>query len=74
MYVCLCRALAESTVRDLGCRGIVAPDALVQELGLDDPRCCGMCRQDIEDFVAIALDGLKVTQGRELVNLLVDSA
>jgi bacterioferritin-associated ferredoxin len=72
MYVCLCRALAESTVRDLGCRGIVEADDLVQELGLDDPRCCGLCRRDIEDFVALAKDGLEVTR-RDLVNAKVDS-
>jgi bacterioferritin-associated ferredoxin len=72
MYVCLCRALAESTVRDLGCRGIIDAEEIVQELGLDDPRCCGLCRRDIEDFVALAKDGLEVAR-RGPVSATVDS-
>jgi bacterioferritin-associated ferredoxin len=57
MYVCICRGIREADVREEGARGIVAPDALIRELGLDSAGCCGQCIENIQDFVELAWEG-----------------
>jgi bacterioferritin-associated ferredoxin len=54
MYVCLCQAVTQKQVRQLGLQGIDTADALVQALHLDDEECCGLCMHHIERIVAIA--------------------
>jgi bacterioferritin-associated ferredoxin len=61
MYACICRGIAEADVRRVGRAGIVAPDALIAVLGLDDQRCCGRCAATIERFVALAWEGASET-------------
>ena len=56
MYVCICRAIREDQVRDLGRRGIVESGQLTGALGLDGPGCCGRCIRSIDRFVELASD------------------
>src|SRR5262245_61187623 len=57
MYACSCRAITEDDVRRAGRRGVIAPDDLIEVLGLNDPSCCGRCSDEVERFVALAWDG-----------------
>jgi bacterioferritin-associated ferredoxin len=54
MYICLCRGITESAVRRLGEEGVVCPNILACELGLNEPDCCGRCLKRIEALTAMA--------------------
>jgi bacterioferritin-associated ferredoxin len=54
MYICLCRGLTETDVELAGRSGHTSAERLVVALRLDDPRCCGRCRRDIDDLVDLA--------------------
>jgi bacterioferritin-associated ferredoxin len=54
MYVCLCKGLTDSDVKDIARAGHTTAEALIGALGLEDPECCGRCALDIDDFVALA--------------------
>jgi bacterioferritin-associated ferredoxin len=64
MYVCLCQAITDKRVRQLGQEGVNTPEALIQTLGLDDEECCGFCMHHIERMVAIANGADPITHGR----------
>ena len=55
MYLCLCKAVNDSCVRELGQAGVCTPQGLIEALGLDEPECCGRCARNIHRFVALAL-------------------
>jgi len=57
MYACICLAISETQVRNVGRSGIVAPSTLIEVLGLDDRRCCGRCARQVDTFVALAWEG-----------------
>jgi bacterioferritin-associated ferredoxin len=60
VYICLCRGIKETDVRELGRAGVVCPEALTTALGVDQEDCCGRCARNIEELVALAtseLDG-----------------
>ena len=54
MYLCLCKAINDTRVQELGRRGIKGADELIEVLGLDQPECCGRCARSIDRFVAVA--------------------
>jgi len=54
MYVCLCKAVTESDVREAGRAGATTATALIGALGLDSDECCGLCILDMDRFVALA--------------------
>jgi bacterioferritin-associated ferredoxin len=54
MYICLCKGITDSRVRALGRDGVVSPDALAAELGINRDDCCGRCIAGIESLTAIA--------------------
>jgi bacterioferritin-associated ferredoxin len=54
MYICLCKGVTDSRVRALGRDGVVSPEALAAELGIDRDDCCGRCFAGIENLAAIA--------------------
>lgn len=56
MYVCICKAIREDTVRELGRCGVVESSQLAGALGLDQPECCGRCIRSIDRFVELACD------------------
>jgi bacterioferritin-associated ferredoxin len=62
MFLCTCRAVSDTKVRELGRNGITAPNALVEALGLADPECCGRCIKSIKRFVTVAEAGSGATQ------------
>ena len=64
MYVCLCQAITDKQVRQLGLSGITSDEGLIEALGLDDEECCGFCMHHIERMVAIAQGGDPITYGR----------
>jgi bacterioferritin-associated ferredoxin len=54
VYICLCKGINESHVRELGKAGICSADALALALGLEEEEVCGRCIQNIKALVAIA--------------------
>ena len=54
MYVCLCRGLTESDVRQVALAGMVAAESLFDAFGLEDEECCGRCAKNIHELVSIA--------------------
>ncbi len=54
MFLCLCKGITESDVREAGRAGIVMPCQLKAEFGLKDSGCCGRCSKNIREFVEIA--------------------
>ncbi|MFZ5875571.1 MAG: (2Fe-2S)-binding protein [Nitrospirota bacterium] len=61
MYICLCKGITDSQVRSLGRSGVVSPEALTAELGIDRNDCCGRCVAGIPRLVAIAREALADT-------------
>ena len=57
MYVCLCKGLTESTVRELGANGVTRPREIVSALGLNGGDCCRRCIQNVQRFVALTEQG-----------------
>ena len=55
MYLCLCKGITESEVREAGQAGIVMPCQLKAKFGLKDPGCCGRCSKNIQEFAQIAM-------------------
>jgi len=67
MFVCVCKGIKESEVRELGQAGVTCPKALACSLGLDDEdNCCGRCLNNIGKFVKMATEEL--IQCRSSVN------
>lgn len=54
MYLCLCKGITESDVREAGRAGIVMPCQLKAKFGLKETGCCGRCSKNIREFVEIA--------------------
>ena len=54
MYICLCKGISESKIRELGLAGICSPDALARALGLEEEGVCGRCLRNIEALTALA--------------------
>ena len=55
MYVCVCKGIKESDVRELGRAGITCPRILASSLGIDDKdNCCGRCLKNVSNLVSLA--------------------
>ncbi len=55
MYICICKGIKESDVRNLGREGITCPKKLANSLELNDKKnCCGRCIKNICRFVDLA--------------------
>lgn len=55
MYICICKGIKESDVRELGQAGTTCPRQLADSLGLNDKKnCCGRCIKNISKFVSLA--------------------
>ena len=54
MYLCLCKGITESDVREAGRAGIVLPRQLKAKFGLKETGCCGRCSKNIYEFAQIA--------------------
>lgn len=54
MYVCLCKGLTESDVRDAAASGHTSTEALIAILGLEDDGCCGRCLERADELAALA--------------------
>lgn len=54
MYVCLCKGITESKVREIGpqCEG--CPELLAARLGIDDEECCRRCIRNIRGLIESA--------------------
>ncbi|MCS6304075.1 MAG: (2Fe-2S)-binding protein [Nitrospira sp.] len=57
MFVCLCRGITDSDVRDAGRAGLVMPCQLKSKFGLKQSGCCGRCAKNIQEFVELAVQG-----------------
>jgi bacterioferritin-associated ferredoxin len=71
MYLCLCKAVTESDVRELARRGVRTKAQLVETLGLDQPDVCGRCIRDMSAFMACVQDAQSRSQPRGLRPLAV---
>jgi bacterioferritin-associated ferredoxin len=60
MYLCLCKGITDSDVREIGQQGIVMPGELITKFGLKDAGCCGRCSKNIHEFVEIATSSHQV--------------
>ena len=57
MYICICKGIKESDVRELRQAAITCPKKIANSLGLDDKKnCCGRCIKNISKFVALAVE------------------
>ncbi len=54
MYLCLCKGITDSDVREAGQAGIVMPCQLKAKFGLKEAGCCGRCSKNIHEFAQIA--------------------
>ena len=54
MYLCLCKGITVSDVREAGQAGIVMPCQLKAKFGLKEAGCCGRCSKNIHEFAQIA--------------------
>jgi bacterioferritin-associated ferredoxin len=54
MYLCLCKGITDSDVREAGQAGIVLPRQLKAKFGLKEAGCCGRCSKNIHEFAQIA--------------------
>ena len=54
MYVCLCKGLTESDVREAGRRGHLTTREIIAEFGLRENGCCGRCGRKIQELVGLA--------------------
>jgi bacterioferritin-associated ferredoxin len=54
MYLCLCKGITDSDVRDAARAGIVMPCQIKAKFGLKDSGCCGRCSKNIQHFVELA--------------------
>ncbi|MDP1767629.1 MAG: (2Fe-2S)-binding protein [Nitrospirota bacterium] len=54
MYLCLCKGITDSDVREAGRNGIIMPCQLKAKFGLKDSGCCGRCSKNIHEYVQIA--------------------
>jgi bacterioferritin-associated ferredoxin len=59
MYVCLCKGLTESDVREAGRRGHLTTREIIAEFGLRENGCCGRCAKNIQELVALAKSQLE---------------
>ncbi len=57
MYVCLCRGVKESEVRDAAARGVVTMEQLVETFGWDGDEVCGRCLRNILRLAELAAEG-----------------
>lgn len=57
MYVCLCKGITESEVREAGRAGLVMACQLKAKFGLKEAGCCGRCAKSIHELVEIAVQG-----------------
>ena len=60
MYLCLCKGISDSDVREAGQAGIVMPCQLKAKFGLKEAGCCGRCSKNIHAFVQIATNAHQV--------------
>ena len=54
MYVCLCKGLTESDVREAGRQGHLTTREIIAEFGLRENGCCGRCAKNIHELVTLA--------------------
>lgn len=54
MYICLCKGITDSKVRQLGQACHQCPELLAMELGIDDEECCRRCIRNIRGLMAMA--------------------
>lgn len=59
MYLCLCKGITESDVREAGRAGCATASQLKATFGLTDEDCCGRCAKRIDDFVELATLGVR---------------
>jgi len=55
MYLCLCKGITDSDVREAGQAGIFMPCQLKAKFGLKEAECCGRCSKNIQEFAQIAM-------------------
>lgn len=65
MYVCLCKGLTESEVKEVvrllaqsgaAAAEVLEEEALITIFGLEDGDACGQCAREIERFTALAMN------------------
>jgi len=54
MYLCLCKGITDSDVRNAARAGVVMPCQIKARFGLKDAGCCGRCCKNIQAFVELA--------------------
>lgn len=61
MYLCLCKGITDSDVREAGRNGIVMPCQLKAKFGLKEAGCCGRCSKNIREYVQIATNACQAS-------------
>ncbi len=61
MYICLCKGLTESDVREAGLSGCMSAHRIIAEFGLREHGCCGRCAKNICELVGLAKNQLNMS-------------
>jgi bacterioferritin-associated ferredoxin len=61
VYVCICKGIKDSDVREAGRTGLLTPYQLKTKFGLKQSDCCGRCAKNIREIVEIAVQGAAVS-------------
>ena len=68
MYLCLCKGINDSDVREAGRNVIVMPCQLRAKFGLKEAGCCGRCSKNIQEYVQIATSACQTPSPSALRN------
>jgi bacterioferritin-associated ferredoxin len=61
MYICVCKGITESDVRECGRGGYMCAQALAAKLQIDGDDCCGRCLKKVDELVVLACGGKQET-------------
>ena len=68
MYICLCKGLTETAVRQVAAtEGSSSPQALLEAIGWDDGTCCGRCASSIDGIFSFVTRPSSTAAARPLV-------
>jgi bacterioferritin-associated ferredoxin len=56
MYICLCKGLTESKVKQVANCGHTTAETLIEAIGWRDAKCCGRCARSIDNIIELVVE------------------